>query len=117
MDARTDQPRLPVALVLDAPDVDALPQEPLGDLPGVARSVLWRAGGAESGVLHIEPGSRLGEHVHRENQHHLWVLRGHAVIAGVRVGPGGYAHVPQGVEHDIDATATEGCTVAYLYAR
>jgi hypothetical protein len=26
-------------------------------------------------------------------------------------------HIPSGIEHDIDATNTGGCTLFYLYAR
>jgi hypothetical protein len=45
------------------------------------------------------------------------VLEGSADILGVEVGPGSYAHIPNGVDHDIDASATDGCTVFYLYLR
>jgi quercetin dioxygenase-like cupin family protein len=45
------------------------------------------------------------------------VLEGHAVILDTEVGPGSYVYVPGGVDHDIDATASEGCTVFYLYLR
>ena len=40
-----------------------------------------------------------------------------AVVLGTELGPGGYVHVPDGVEHDIDATGSDGCTVYYLYLR
>jgi quercetin dioxygenase-like cupin family protein len=66
-------------------------------------------------VLTVERGQCLGRHAHRVNHHHMWVLAGHATVLGTQVGPGSYVHVPAGVEHDIDATATEGCTVYYLY--
>jgi hypothetical protein len=45
------------------------------------------------------------------------VLEGHATILGRTLGPGSYAHIPSGVEHDIDARSSDGCTVFYLYLR
>ena len=68
-----------------------------------------------AGVLTVEAGHRLGPHAHRVNHHHLWVLNGRATILGTELGPGSYVHVPSGVEHDIDASSTGGCTVFYLY--
>jgi anti-sigma factor ChrR (cupin superfamily) len=103
--------------VVAAPEVDRLPFEPLGPMPGVVHKVLWRNGSSMAGVLYVEPGRRLGAHTHRQNHHHIWVLDGHATIVGNHIGPGSYVHIPSGVEHDIDATASEGCTVFYLYLR
>jgi hypothetical protein len=51
------------------------------------------------------------------NHHHIWVLEGRATILGTEIGPGAYVHIPSGIEHDIDARATDGCTVFYLYIR
>jgi quercetin dioxygenase-like cupin family protein len=97
--------------------VKALPVEPLGNLDGVSHRVLWRDDTSMAGVLVVEGGHRLGLHTHRVNHHHLWVLDGRADVLGAELGPGGYAHIPSGVEHDIDATASAGCTVFYLYLR
>lgn len=47
----------------------------------------------------------------------MWVLEGHVTILGTELGPGFYVHIRSGVEHDIDASATDGCTVFYLYLR
>ena len=105
------------AVVLTADAVEAVPIAPLGTLAGVTHRVLWRDGTSMSGVLRVEAGQRLGEHVHRVNHHHMWVLAGAARILGTDVGPGSYVHVPAGVLHDIDATQTDGCTVFYLYER
>lgn len=104
-------------VVHTAAEIHSLPLKPLGDLPGVTHRVLWEDGTSMSGVLTVEPHHRLGTHAHRVNHHHLWVLAGRATILGVEVGPGSYVHVPAGVTHDIDATATDGCTVFYLYLR
>ena len=103
----------PVVLPRDV--IEASPVEPLGRLPGVTHRVLWHEGESMAGVLTVEGGHRLGAHTHRANRHHMWVLEGRALILGTEVGPGAYVHIPCGVEHDIDATATEGCTVFYVY--
>ena len=95
----------------------ALPLTPLGPLQGVVHRVLWRNESSMAGVLTVEAGHRLGAHAHRVNHHHLWVLSGRATILGTELGPGSYVHVPSGVEHDIDASSTGGCTVFYLYLR
>jgi quercetin dioxygenase-like cupin family protein len=106
-----------VPTVLTAAAVARLPVEPLGGLDGVSHRVLWRDDASMSGVLTVEAGHRLGTHAHRLNHHHIWVLEGRASILGETLGAGGYVHVPSGLDHDIDATATEGCTVLYLYLR
>ena len=77
--------------------------------------MIWHSNSSMAGVMSVEGGHRLGTHRHRSNLHHLWVLDGRATILGVEVGPGSYVHVPRGVDHDIDATETRGCTVFYLY--
>jgi quercetin dioxygenase-like cupin family protein len=103
--------------VLDALAIEQLPDEPLGTLEGVVHKVLWRNGTSMAGVLTVEAGHQLGVHAHRMNHHHVWVLGGSATVLGARLGPGSYVHIPHGVDHDIDATGTEGCTVFYLYIR
>ena len=101
--------------VLTAEAIKALPVEPFGSIAGVNHRVLWRTESSTAGVLTVEAGHRLGTHRHRANHHHLWVLDGRAVILDVEVGAGSYAHVPHGIDHDIDASETGGCTVFYLY--
>ena len=98
-------------VVLAASAVAELPSTPLGPQPGVSQQVLWEAGASMAGVLTIDRGCRLGRHSHHTNHHHIWVLSGHAVILGAELGAGSYVHIPSGVEHDIDASATEGCSV------
>ena len=104
-------------ITLTAADVQALPLVPLGPHDGVVHHVVWRDATSMAGVLTVPAGCRLGAHTHRVNHHHIWVDEGRAVVLGAELGPGSYAHVPSGVEHDIDATTTEGCTVFYLYVR
>jgi quercetin dioxygenase-like cupin family protein len=101
--------------VLTADLVASTPSHPLGNLVGVTHRVLWAVADSMAGVLHIEGGQRLGSHSHRVNEHHLWVVEGSATICDTRVGAGSYVHVPVGVEHDIDARQTDGCSVFYLY--
>ena len=103
-------------VVLTAAAIDALPAEALdASIPGVTRRVLWRDGTSEAGVLVIAAGCHLGAHAHRRNHHHMWVVDGEVDILGTVVGPGGYVHVPAGAEHDLDARATGGANVFYLY--
>lgn len=102
---------------LSPSDVAALPWESLGSIDGAHNKVLWRDDTSMAGVLRVDGGHRLGAHTHRVNHHHVWVLEGRAKVVGDELGPGSYAHVPAGVEHDIDASGTDGCTVFYLYIR
>ncbi|HXX89615.1 MAG TPA: cupin domain-containing protein [Acidimicrobiales bacterium] len=107
----------PAAVVMPAAAIEAQAWVPLGPMEGVTHRVLWQDGTSMAGVLRIEAGRRLGLHTHRVNDHHIWVLEGRAEILGHVLGPGSYVYEPSGVEHDIDASATEGCTVFYLYVR
>ncbi|HEU5084786.1 MAG TPA: hypothetical protein VFU14_15700 [Acidimicrobiales bacterium] len=109
----TDTRRLPV--VLDAAALAAIQEEPLGELAGVCHRPVWTDGVSKAGVMRVDAGHRLGAHTHRRHHHHMWVVEGRAEILGSKVGPGSYVHVPDGVEHDVDATATDGCTFFYLY--
>lgn len=101
--------------VLSASAVSAIPKMPLGHLPGVSHAVLWQDGTSMAGVMTVAAGHHLGAHTHRKNQHHMWLLEGSATILGRHLGPGSYVHIPAGVEHDVDATETDGCTLLYLY--
>jgi quercetin dioxygenase-like cupin family protein len=103
--------------VLTPDEIDALTFGPLGPMEGVVHKVLWSDGTSMAGVLRVDGGHHLGAHTHRVNHHHIWVLDGRATMLGTDLSAGSYSHIPSGVEHDIDATATEGCTVFYLYIR
>ena len=110
----TPVPTAPVVLTAD--DVAALPLVPLDQtIPGVTHRILWRNESSIAGLMTIAGGHQLGRHAHRKNHHHIWIVDGAAEIIGKMVGTGGYVHVPAGVEHDVDARATSGCTVLYLY--
>lgn len=109
----TDTRRSP--LVLDAAALAAIPEEPLGDLSGVRHRPVWTDGVSKAGVMRVDGGHHLGAHTHRRHHHHIWVIEGRATVLGSEVGAGGYVHVPHGVEHDVDARGTDGCTFFYLY--
>ncbi len=102
--------------VLSAEEIAIASTGPLGNIEGVANTVLWTDGTSMTGVLTIEGGQRLGSHTHRAHLHHLWVLDGSAEIAGRVLHAGSYVHVPPGVEQDIDATQTAGVRAYYSYA-
>jgi len=106
----------PEAVVVPSHAVSELPTEGLGHLQGVTNRVLWRDHHSLAGVLIIAAGHQLGPHTHRVNHHHIWFVEGSAVVLGTDLSAGSYVHIPAGVEHDIDATTTAGCTVFYLYA-
>jgi hypothetical protein len=105
------------ATVLPPEAIETIESERLGTIEGVRNKVLWRDAESMAGLLRVDAGFRLGDHAHRVNHHHVWVITGSADILGQRLGPNSYVHIPAGVRHDIDATDTEGCTVLYLYIR
>ena len=96
-------------------EIEAIPPKPLGSSSGIGNRQLWTDGTSLTGVLRVDGGQRLGEHTHRRHDHHLWVIAGEADILGERLGAGSYVFVPAGLEHDIDTTGTDGCTVFYSY--
>ena len=106
---------IPDPIVLNAEAIAELPSEPLDSLEGVTNRVLWRNETSMAGVLDVAGGCRLGSHSHRVNHHHMWVLAGQAVVLGRVISAGSYVHIPSGIEHDVDATASHGCTLFYLY--
>ena len=109
--------QIPMPTVLTAQAIERIPPRPLGSVEGVTHRVLWTSETSLAGVMTVAAGHRLGAHTHRVNHHHVWVLEGSAELLGSTVGPGSYVHVPAGVEHDFDATYTDGCTFFYLYLK
>jgi quercetin dioxygenase-like cupin family protein len=110
-----DSMKISQPVVLTPEAIVALPRATLGSLVGVTHRVLWSSGASMAGVMTVEAGCRLGSHTHRANSHHMWILDGRATILLAELGPGSYVHIPSGIEHDIDASTTDGCTVLYLY--
>ncbi|MBT8241948.1 MAG: cupin domain-containing protein [Acidimicrobiia bacterium] len=101
--------------VFTAGEIDSIPAQPLGNLPGIENRLLFSDGKQMAGILTIAKGHTLGAHTHRDKQHHLLILDGEVDVLGKRVGNGAYVHIPPGFEHNIDATDTEGCSIFYLY--
>ena len=105
-----------IPTVMSPEQIAALPTHQLGTAVGVDNAVLWTDGVSTTGILSLSAGARLGRHTHRTHHHHMWVLDGEAVIADQRVATGSFVHVPPRIEHDIDATDTDGVTVYYSYS-
>lgn len=99
--------------IVTAEDVDARPRQTLQ--PGVAYTVLWRAGHSVAGVMWVEPGACVEEHTHRHAAHHVWLVSGEAAVAGRIVAPGSYWHVPAGTLHAVHGFGAQGCVPHYLY--
>ncbi len=99
-------------VLLDAEAIASLPRRTQS--PGVTTAMLWHNGGSHAGVLWLEPGARLGAHTHRRHVHHVWVVEGEMRCLGRDLGPGSYAYVPLGVEHD-SLAGSEGAAFFYLY--
>jgi len=96
-------------------EIDAKPSNPLGDRVGVVLRIPWTDGMSRTGVLCVDPGQRLDRHTHRRHRHEYRLVAGHADVLGRCLGAGSYVHIPAGVEHDVDATETEGCTTYFAY--
>lgn len=106
---------LPQQLTIDPADIAA--RHRLALHPGVEHAVLWRDGRDVAGVMWLRGGAEVPPHRHNRAEHHVWILAGRARVEGRDLGPGGYWHVPPGVEHRITGVAPTGCTLAYLYVR
>jgi mannose-6-phosphate isomerase-like protein (cupin superfamily) len=109
----TTHPMPPVTFEPD--EIADLTRAPLGTIPGVVNTTLWSDGVSATGLLDVGAGHQLGRHRHRRHCHHMWIVSGHAEILDRPLGPGSYAYVPVGIEHDIDARHTEGVRVFYSY--
>lgn len=101
--------------VLTAAEIGMRPEVPLGSIEGVAHRAVWQQGTSMAGRMTIAGKHHLGAHRHRSHAHHIWIIDGHVEILGEVLGAGSYVHIPAGVEHDLDARATEGCTLFYVY--
>jgi len=107
----------PIAIALHAGDIADLPFEPFSGTTSFRQRMVWRDGEATAEILAVDAGQRLGSHTHRTHHHHLWVIDGEVDVIGTRLCAGSYTHISAGVEHDLDASATYGCTVFYVYER
>lgn len=102
--------------IIDRTTIMAQPWTPLRDQRGVRQKVLWRDLRARSyaGLMRLDPGARILEHVHHDVVHHVWVVDGVCGMGGEALGPGSYSFVPAGVMHELLEVGLEGCTVFYL---
>ena len=104
-------------LVIDREDVHAESWTPLGAYKNVWQKVLWRdpQGRSYAGLLRLDPGAHITQHVHHSAVHHAYVLEGVCGMGGEALGPGSYCFVPAGTDHDVVEVGHEGCTIFYLY--
>lgn len=80
-----------------------------GFLPGIQRKVLHEQEGVMSYLLKFAPGAVLPAHRHPHDEECV-VLEGTVRIGSLRLGPGGFHMVRQGVL-DADTTTDEGCVI------
>lgn len=102
-------------LVLDAGAIEAMDWEPVHGCPGVYDKQLWRYGSYVEALVRFDAGA-VGPGVpHLVAHHHIWVVSGTATIAGRRVGPGSYIHVPPGAEHRVEEVGADGCVLLQMH--
>ncbi|TAM78184.1 cupin domain-containing protein [bacterium] len=85
-------------------DVSQLPWEAT-NVEGYEQKWLIRRSGASFKLVRIHAGARFPLHRHPDRTEYAYVLEGvlDATISGqtLRVGPGGFAEIPAGVEHGL----------------
>jgi mannose-6-phosphate isomerase-like protein (cupin superfamily) len=111
--AASAAPTGPFATLLTAEDITALDRRQVR--PGVTTATLWSHGSSHAGVMWLASGTQLGAHTHRRHAHHVWVVEGTVACLDRDLGPGSYAHVPPGVEHDMVTRPSAGAAFFYLY--
>lgn len=99
-------------VALDAAEIAAMPRHTVGTGASTAR--LWTRGRSHAGVMWLEAHARLEAHTHRRHAHHVWVVEGGITSLGRELGPGSFAYVPPGQEHELLA-GSDGATFFYLY--
>lgn len=107
----------PAPTILDATGIAAFPWQPFRDLSGIGIKELWRTPQGVAGLMRLGSGCGETPHRHGAGDHHMWIIEGSAVVAGTRVGPGGYVHVPAGLMHAVRADDALGCTFFFVYER
>ncbi len=106
-----DDPR-PRARIVEAPRIGYLARNEIA--PGVSIRQLWAAGRSNAGLLSMEPGAELPEHVHKGHAHHVWTVSGVVETLDHWLPPGSYVYVPPGEPHGLSA-GSEGASLFYLY--
>ena len=102
-------------LTLSPAEIDKLPWQTIPGCPGTVAKDLWRSGDMHDALISYQPGSGTPGRPHSGADHHIWVLSGSASIAGRRVGPGTYVHIPPGTEHPITDIGEDGCLLLQVH--
>jgi mannose-6-phosphate isomerase-like protein (cupin superfamily) len=102
-------------ILLDRDAISRLPDKRLPGMESTPSKLLWRSGDSVAGLMYVEPGTRVTLHRHRYANHHAWVVEGTCTMLGRTLGPGSYAHIPPGVDHDVVAAGPDGATIFYLF--
>jgi hypothetical protein len=104
-----------VLLRLDGADIDRLPWQDVRGCPGVKAKELWRSGRSVDALISYAPGATTPGHPHPDADHHIWVTKGQAWIAGQRMMTGSYISVPPGIAHPIEADRSTGCALLQIH--
>src|SRR5687768_6832357 len=99
-------------ILLDADGISHVQARRLPGMESTPSRLLWRSGDSIAGVLYVEPDAAVTLHRHRYAHHHAWVVEGACTI----LGPGSYAHIPPGADHDVVAAGPEGVTIFYVFS-
>jgi uncharacterized RmlC-like cupin family protein len=102
-------------IVASGADIDAMPWQAIGNIPGVYSKTLWQSGDVTLGLMRVDEGAENPEHVHHAAHHHILVLEGECTMVGRRLGPGAYVYIPPTVPHAVTEVGTGGCTFFYTY--
>jgi hypothetical protein len=102
-------------LAMRPADIDALPARPVPGCRGVTVKELWRSGHLHDALIVYRAGAATPGCPHRAADHHIWVLRGSALIDGRLMEAGSYVHVPPGVSHPILAIDPDGCLLLQVH--
>ena len=104
-------------LVLDGWDVGALPWQRASGVPGARLRPLWESPRSRAVLLLLEAGTSFPAHLHPDEEHHAYVVRGRCRVGARLLGEGSYVHIPPGERHDIHGEAPAGATVLYVFER
>jgi hypothetical protein len=104
------------ALVTTLPaEIDALMARPVPGCAGVTVKELWRSGDLHDALIIYRAGTATPGCPHPGADHHIWLIRGTALIDGQRVEAGSYVHVPSGAFHPILAIDPAGCVLLQMH--